>query len=174
MNFYNKTVIDQDAFAKFQIFHGRLFKRCNALNYLYYGLALGFILFVFIWSGIHAQLSYALLGLTLTIIWVGLIYTRFFEPKRNFKKHVKENRLVTYHFFPNSFKILSDAQEDALRPILYTQIVKLYELPTAYYIYFSKRLAYIISKSGFSSEADRATWEAQLKDALGKNYIVTK
>ncbi len=174
MNIRNNTLINEKTYTDFQLFRKQLIKRSRPITLAIWGFLCAIVLAMIVYSIIMLNVYY-LIG---SAIFAFLLYKEINKNMLKPRKMFKDNRLtevtVRYHFLRNSYKILEDGKpEESLPSVKYDQIVRLYDTPSYFYLFFNKKLANIVAKDSFEP-ADLKKFSDILSDQLGKSYIRCK
>ncbi|MBR4078896.1 MAG: YcxB family protein [Christensenellaceae bacterium] len=174
MNIRNNTLINEKTYTDFQLFRKLLIKRSKPITMMIWGILCAVVLAMLIYSIVVLNLYY-IIG---SGIFVFLLYKEINKniliPKKMFKKNRLTDVNVLYHFQRNCYKILEKGKnEDEIPAVKYAQIVKLYDTPQYFYLFFSKNLVNIVAKDGFEP-AELQKFSDLLSDQLGKTYIKCK
>lgn len=148
MEISNTTVYSKQIVLAFQRFNARLAKKLPWSTY-----ALFAVLFALLATGL--VYSIVIRGwIYLAIIVVGLIvfgrrfYFLYIAPERKFDKSSFKDNSQSYVFRKQGFSVVDGENEMKRR---YEDVLRVYETPEAFYLYFNKGQAFIVAKDGFTA-----------------------
>jgi len=150
--FENTTKYTKMVYRKFVEFHYKKYK----IPYILYTIAvIIFILIGLILQISHHNFSLAILlccGLTFFILW------RLLHPVHVISKEYKSNKIqkekeYTFKFYSNYFTV-QDKKE--LFEIKYYKLYKIFETSDFFYLYLTKKQAFLVDKSKFKNNNSNA------------------
>lgn len=173
MTLENQTLIDRAVYTQFQLFRKRYIKSVGFLNYAIYALMLLAAAAVIVLGILKNMFLLILLGILILLFELRILKDNIFTPKKMFEKNKLQNTSVHYIFTKNSFRIPTEDASADVPYIKYSQLIKVYETKTMFYLFLQKNHCYLVAKQGFSAE-DAAQFAAHLREILGKKYVVCR
>ena len=174
MNIRNNTIIDEKTYSDFQIFRTQLIKRSRPISIAIWGILCAVVLAMLVYSIIVLNIYFVIGSAIFGFLLFKEINKKILQPKKIFKEKHLKNVTVQYHFMRNGFKILEEGKnEEEIPAIKYDHILKLYDTPSYFYLFFNKNLANIVTKDSFDP-ADLKKFTDILSDQLGRSYIRCK
>ena len=171
MNLRNNTVIDENVYTDFQLFRKQLIKRSRPLTIAVFSILIAAVLAMLVYSFIVLNLYYIIGSGIFAFLLYKEIRKVYLKPKKMYQKKGIKPVTVRYLFQTNSYKILEEGRSEAdVPPVKYSQILKAYETPKYFYLFFNKNLANIVAKEAFEEKACQH-FSDKLKEHLGKSYI---
>lgn len=171
--FKNTTTYTEKELKVFQEFH--LWKNTSTIIYaIIVVLALTYMIIVNItlknWSWIILMFF--------ILIMIFLYYKYIVITKKREINKKNENQTFTFYFYEEELKIQNKGKENIIK---YSEIYRIYETKTNFYLYKNKEYSLIISKKGFEGQKceDFRTFIKQrctfkYKDKSNKNKIIKK
>ena len=174
MNIRNNTIIDEKTYSDFQIFRRQLIKRSRPITMAIWGILCAVVLAMLVYSIIVLNIYFVIGSAIFGFLLFKEVNKAILQPKKIFReKHLKDVT-VQYHFLRNGYKILEDGKsEDEISGVKYDHILKIYDTPSYFYLFFNKNLANIVRKDAFEP-ADLKKFSDILSDQLGSSYIRCK
>lgn len=171
MEIFNTTAYTRDTVLAFQRFNARLVKKVPWSTYalfalLFAMLAVGLVFSIVIRGWIY--LGVIALGI---FVFARRAYFLFIAPARKFDKASFKDAAQAYAFRKQGFSVSANGEELKRR---YEEVRACYETPDAFYLYFNKGQAFIVSKAGFT-QGTAGDLRRRLAERLGqKRYITIK
>lgn len=143
--FKNITNYTSKEYKEFLEFHG---KKHN-ISYISFTLAI--FVFLILCSIIQFSSHHIVLGLLFIISILVFLAYQILHPLYLVKKEIKSGKISnnaqnTFSFFEKSFKIRN---KQGVSKVKYSELHKVYETDTFFYLYLNSTYAFLVSKKGF-------------------------
>lgn len=169
MEIENTTVYTKELVMRFQRFNARLVKSAPWSTHFLFALLFAMLTVGLVYSIIiRGWLFTALIALGM-VIFGRRYYFLYIAPARKFDSSSFRDSEQRYVFRKQGFSAASGDDEMKKK---YDEVRICYETPEAFYIYFNKAQAFIVSKNGFTS-GSAAELSRRLGDALGAKRFST-
>lgn len=171
MEIANTTAYTRDAVLAFQRFNARLFKKAPWSTWALFALLFAMLLFGLVYSiVIRGWIYLALIALGL-FVFGRRFYFLMLAPARKFDKASFKDMEQKYVFGKQGFSISAGADEAKRR---YEEIRAVYETPDAFYLYFNRGQAFIVSKGGFTQGAADGLRRRLIEKLGARHYVNIK
>ena len=144
--FENKTTYTKDVYFNFLEFHNKKFN----FSYMLYTIVWSMILFLCIYLAFST--GNRIQGVIITMILVGFIIYRIFNPRRIVDKELNSDKISTnntntFSFFEKNFEVKNNNGSFIYK---YFMLKKIFETDDYFYLYVTRENAFLLSKKTFS------------------------
>jgi hypothetical protein len=171
MEIINTTLYTRDVVLAFQRFNARLAKKLPWSTYAIFGILFAMLIAGFVFSIVIRGWIY------LGIIALGMFvfgrrfYFLYIGPARKFDKATFKDLDQNYVFRKQGFSVTAGETEMKRH---YEDVRAAYETPDAFYLYFSKGRAFIVSKTGFTQGCSEDLRKRLLENLGAAHYVIIK
>lgn len=171
MEIFNTTLYTRDVVLAFQRFNARLVKKLPWSTYAIFGILFAMLITGLVFSVLIRGWIYSGIILLGMFVFGRRFYFLYIAPARKFNQATFKDLAQNYVFRKQGFSATAGETEMKRQ---YEDVRATYETPDAFYLYFSKGRAFIVSKTTFTQGSAEDLRKRLIEKLGAKHYAMIK